>query len=143
MKRNKPSLKKYILNELAKGGYISRDRVWAISKQFGHTDSTVERTLRPSISPTIEAIKNKNGCITGYKLKEEYGKMIVGEEDNQAKESKIISLEKESVASVLPLDKDTGLQERNVQMYNLRSSETNQGDARRTRNWGQTQLFTI
>ncbi len=79
----KPTLKKYILNELAKEGYISRDKVWAISKQFGHTDATVERTLRPSSSPTIEAIKNKRGCITGYKLKEKYASMISGEEDKR------------------------------------------------------------
>lgn len=64
------SLKKYILNEIKKEGFISRDKVWMISKTFGHTDATVERVLRPSMSPMIEAVLNENGTISGYKIKD-------------------------------------------------------------------------
>lgn len=62
------SLKSRILEKIVKDGFISLDDVYFIAADEGQKQTTAERTLSPSKSPEIRAVKRDNGTIKGYVL---------------------------------------------------------------------------
>ena len=69
MKNNKPSLRQILCTEIMKRGFMRLDEVHALANQYGSKESTAERRLRESESPSIEAVRNKRGFVTGYRYK--------------------------------------------------------------------------
>ena len=69
MDNKKPALKKYLITEIMKQGYLTLEQVHAIAESLGHKESTAERRLRESESPLIEAVRNEKGYIQGYRYK--------------------------------------------------------------------------
>lgn len=83
----------FILNkEIRESGYISYQRMVQICQENGRKPSNGERRLRRSESPTVEAVMNEKGAITGYKYKPEF-------KDFQ---TIVISKEKEKVVGLFP-----------------------------------------
>ena len=62
------SLKQILMEELVDKKYISIERAHQIAKSNGHSESNAERRLRHSESPSVEALRNTKGYITGYRL---------------------------------------------------------------------------
>jgi len=62
----KISLKQILQSEIKDRGYLPLDEVHTIASEQGHKQSTAERKLRHSESPTIQAVENDKGMIIGY-----------------------------------------------------------------------------
>lgn len=72
MKQNKPPLRKYLVNELKKEGYLSLDKITAITISLGHKQDTARRILNKDMSKEVEVVKKPNSkIIIGYKIKDE------------------------------------------------------------------------
>ena len=70
MKQDKPPLRKYLVNELKKEGYLSLDKITAITISLGHKQDTARRILNKDMSKEVETIYNEKKQIIGYKLNE-------------------------------------------------------------------------
>ena len=65
----KISLKRYLINEIMKEGYLPLSKVHAIAESLGHKQRTAERRLNQSESPLIETCYDEKRQVIGYKWK--------------------------------------------------------------------------
>ena len=104
----------------------------------GETSSRLCRMLENEGILEAVYIPRKDGgrSNVAYKLRE-----LQNEETKKAEDT--FPIKEISVEKLFAVDTNEGLKERNVPMYNVRKDSPDGGDGRGTRNWRQTQLFTI